>query len=78
VLINGGEITWVDAAESVEEGRSVVVIAGSGRAADTLAAALNGATTEQRAKTLVASGLLQAVNLTDVEQLDDLLQNMLS
>lgn len=78
VLINGGEITWVDAAESVGEGRSIVVIAGSGRAADTLAAALNGNATEPRAHALVASGLLQAVDLNDNEQLENLLQNILA
>lgn len=65
VLVNGGEIAWEDVSQSVKAGRPVVVIAGSGRTADTLAAALRGEAADERARELVASGLLQAINLTD-------------
>jgi len=78
VLINGGEITWIDAAESVEEGRAIIVIAGSGRAADIIADALEGNSTEQRAKRLVSSGLLQAVDLECSEQLESILHGILA
>jgi hypothetical protein len=63
VVINGGEVTFDDAARSVEAGRPVLVVAGSGRAADTMAAALQEESQDKRATELVASGLLQAVDL---------------
>ncbi len=78
VLINGGEITWVDAAASVSEGRSIVVIGGSGRAADRLTAALSGHSTDQRSKPLINSGLLQAIDLGDRDQLETVLQEILA
>jgi hypothetical protein len=63
VVINGGEVTFDDAARSVEAGRPVLVVAGSGRTADTMAAALQEKGQDRRAAELVASGLLQAVDL---------------
>lgn len=65
ILVNGGEVAWTDAAEAVKAGHPVIVIAGSGRTADELAAALHGEVTDERARQLVASGLLHAVNLDD-------------
>ncbi|MEH2307154.1 hypothetical protein [Nostoc sp.] len=67
VLLNGGEITFDDAFSSVNTGRLVVVIAGSGRTADILADALRGEGTDERAKKLAKSGILQYVNLIDIE-----------
>lgn len=78
VLINGGEVTWKDAAESVDAGRPIVVIGGSGRAADALVAALNGKVTDGRAKKLLASGLLRAVNLENDSGLVDAVQTILA
>jgi hypothetical protein len=63
VVINGGEVTFDDAARSVEAGRPVLVVAGSGRTADTMAAALQEKGEDRRAAELAASGLLQAVDL---------------
>ncbi|HEY9801282.1 MAG TPA: hypothetical protein V6D25_13060 [Leptolyngbyaceae cyanobacterium] len=63
VLINGGEITFLDALNSVIAGRLVMVIAGSGRTADKLVSALHGDVTDERAKQLAASGCLQAIDL---------------
>ncbi|TAE60777.1 MAG: hypothetical protein EAZ76_02080 [Nostocales cyanobacterium] len=63
VLINGGEITFVDAVNSVCAGRLVMVIAGSGRTADKLASALHGDVTDERCKELAASGCLQTMEL---------------
>ena len=63
VLINGGEITWKDASQSVKADRSIIVIAGSGRTADSLAAALHGQSNDKRAESLVASGLVRAIDL---------------
>ncbi|MBC1221617.1 hypothetical protein GNF10_21815 [Nostoc sp. UCD121] len=67
VLLNGGEITFDDAFSSINTGRLVVVIAGSGRTADILADALRGEGTDERAKKLAKSGILQYVNLIDIE-----------
>ena len=68
VLLNGGEITFEDAFSSVNSGRLVVVIAGSGRTADILADALRGQATDERAKKLAKSGTLQYIDLIDIEK----------
>jgi hypothetical protein len=65
VLINGGEVTWKDALQNVEAGRVIVVVAGSGRTADQLAAGLRGEPTDDRAHALIESGLVQAVELNE-------------
>ncbi|MFE4107328.1 hypothetical protein [Almyronema epifaneia] len=80
VLINGGGITWKDAACSLEENRPIVVISGSGRTADILATALRGDPVEdERAASLVNSGLLQAVELEgEGDYLADVLQAKLT
>lgn len=82
VLLNGGEITFDDAFSSVNTGRLVVVIAGSGRTADILADALRGEGTDERAKKLAKSGILQYVNLIDiengVENLGQIIKDLLS
>jgi hypothetical protein len=65
VIVNGGEVTLDDAARSVEANRPVVVLAGSGRTADALAAALAREPADKRVAALAASGLLQAVDLAD-------------
>jgi hypothetical protein len=63
VLVNGGEIAFEDAAASVDAGRRVLVLEGSGRAADVIAAALRGDSDEERAKALGESGLVHAVDV---------------
>ncbi|BAY74155.1 hypothetical protein NIES25_05650 [Nostoc linckia NIES-25] len=68
LLLNGGEITFKDAFYSINAGRLVVVIAGSGRTADILASALVGNTTDDRAQELAKSGKLQCINLIDIEK----------
>jgi hypothetical protein len=79
VLINGGEITFVDALSSVTAGRLVIAIAGSGRTADKLALALRGNTTDERATKLAASGKLQTINLdAEREELTKTITNLLS
>jgi hypothetical protein len=61
VLINGGEIAYADVERSVQAGRSVVVVAGSGRTADEFAAALAGESADERAAALIPSGLIRSV-----------------
>lgn len=61
VLVDGGETAWEDVSQSIEFSRMIVAIAGSGRTADKLVGTLRGETTDERARKLVTSGLLQAV-----------------
>jgi SLOG in TRPM, prokaryote len=61
VLVNGGEIAWTDVAESVSAGRPVLAVAGTGRTADALVAALADGPKDDRAARLVATGLVLAV-----------------
>lgn len=63
LLINGGKIAWMDVTYSVQAERQVIVMAGSGRTADTLAAMLRGEQPESQPSGLTASGLVQAVDL---------------
>ena len=65
VVVNGGDVTLDDAARSVDAGRPVLVVAGSGRTADELAAALRAPGQDKRAAKLAASGLVRAVELDD-------------
>lgn len=65
MVVNGGEVTFDDAARSVDAGRPVLVVAGSGRAADELAAAVAEPGQDRRAARLAASGLVQVVELGD-------------
>ncbi|MEC4817205.1 MAG: hypothetical protein SAK29_28640 [Scytonema sp. PMC 1069.18] len=79
VLINGGEITFLDATNSVIAGRLVIVIAGSGRTADKLVSALHGEATDKRAEQLAASGKLQIIHLeAGVEKLTHIITHLLS
>lgn len=78
VLINGGEVTWKDAASSVDAKRSIVAIAGSGRTADILVAALQGTVTDDRALPILKSGLLQSVDLKDSHKLENVLKKIMT
>lgn len=65
VLINGGEIAFQDAANSVAADRPVLVIKGTGRAADRIAAALDGDPADAQTAQLAGSGLVTAVSWPD-------------
>lgn len=77
VLVNGGEVTWQDAAESVRAARPIVAIAGSGRAADALAIALNGQAADIRTQEILASGLVQSIRLEDLAGLAETIRQFL-
>jgi hypothetical protein len=62
VLINGGEIAFQDVAHSLEADRPVLVIAGTGRTADRIAAAVDGDHTDEQAAQLADSALVTAVS----------------
>jgi len=65
LMINGGGITFQDAAMSVQVHSPVIAVEGSGRAADLVAAALRGEGTDERAIALVESGLVHSIALHD-------------
>ncbi len=73
VLANGGEIAYSDVARSIEAGRPVVVIAGSGRTADAFVDALAGAHADERAAALIDSGLIRSVPMNEPDVLAELL-----
>jgi hypothetical protein len=73
VLVNGGQIAYSDVQHSVDTGRPVVVIAGSGRTADVFVGALAGAPADDRAAALVKSGLICSVSVDEPGVLAELL-----
>jgi hypothetical protein len=65
ILINGGEIAFQDVAHSLAADRPVLVVAGTGRTADKIAAAVNGDRSDERAARLADSHLVSAVSWTE-------------
>jgi hypothetical protein len=65
VLVNGGEIAHTDVQHSLDAGRPVLAVAGSGRTADELARAVRAEPASERAVRLAASGLVRAVDTDD-------------
>jgi hypothetical protein len=70
LAINGGEITYDDVWHSLEDGRPVIVLAGTGRTADAIAAAADGQpadgpTDDPRAAKIAASPNTRIVPLGD-------------
>ena len=65
LLVNGGEITFTDAVKSLEHGYPLVVLAGTGRAADAIAAAATGSNSDPRAQRLAASVVTRIVEVRD-------------
>ena len=79
VLVNGGDVAWKDVTESVDAGLPVIVIGGTGRVADQLAAAIAGDDSDPRAVKLANSGLLQSLSLSEcAEKLPVVLKKALS
>jgi hypothetical protein len=69
VVVNGGEITYTDVRESIERGRPVVVLAGTGRTADVIAGARSGQAADGRAAAIAASPLTEVVAVDDAAAL---------
>lgn len=65
ILANGGPIALRDVESSIAEGRAIVVLAGSGRTADELAAAETA-----RARALHESNLLTVVSVSDADAVE--------
>ncbi len=79
IAINGGNITWLDLHYSVAADRPIITLAGSGRTADKLAAALQGQKTDERATEILAAGHVQAIDLKrEITQLTQTIKEMLS
>lgn len=79
LLVNGGTISFQDVANSIRARRPVLVLAGSGRAADELAAAIRGDRSSPRAMRLLESGLLQIAELeADGETVAQQIKQLLS
>jgi SLOG in TRPM, prokaryote len=78
VLVNGGESAVADVRHSIEAGRRVIVLDGSGRTADALAAAAHGESATPALATLAASGLVHPVDTKDRNALAWLLDDVFS
>jgi SLOG in TRPM, prokaryote len=77
LVINGGQITYDDIARSLERHRSVVVLAGTGRTADDIAAAADGDGEDSRARQIAGSALTRVVDVDDGSALAEALQSIL-
>jgi hypothetical protein len=65
VLANGGQVGYADATASLDAGRPLIVLAGSGRTADEIAAAHRGLPANPRAHLIAASELVSLVDVDD-------------
>lgn len=78
LLADGGDIAYDDAEHSLAEGRSLVVVDGSGRTADDIARAVRGDPgATRRARVVAASGRVTAVPLADRSRLTGMLTSTL-
>jgi hypothetical protein len=77
VLVNGGEIALTDAWYSINFGRDVVVIGGSGGAADTVAAAGSGGEIDGQVAMLATSEAVHVVDASEPSRLARLLIDLL-
>ena len=73
MLVNGGEIAYADVHHSLNEGRPVIVLAGSGRTADAIAWADRDRSADGRAARIAASPLVRVVSVENPETLAELL-----
>lgn len=65
LVVNGGTVTYDDLARSLERGRPVLVVAGTGRAADSIAVAARGDDPDPGASRAAASPLVRVVAPAD-------------
>ena len=77
LVVNGGEITYADVDRSLAGGRPVLVLAGTGRTADAVAAAAAGEEADPRAVRIAASPLTRIVDIADPDSLKRTLQEVL-
>jgi hypothetical protein len=77
LVVNGGEITYADIARSLERRRPVVVLAGTGRTADAIAAATGRNSEDARAGQIAGSPLTRIVSIDERPTLARLLASIL-
>jgi hypothetical protein len=65
VLANGGDVAYDDVRRSLAAGRPVLVLSGTGRAADAIAAAQSGGPADKRAREVATSPLVTSVDFED-------------
>jgi hypothetical protein len=78
LVVNGGEITYRDIAASLDAGRPVIVVGGTGRTADALAAAAAGTAGDDRDAGLVRSPLVRVVQLHDPQAAAEVVAGVLA
>ncbi|HEY2269606.1 MAG TPA: hypothetical protein VGI96_43785 [Streptosporangiaceae bacterium] len=78
LVVNGGEITYDDIEHSLRDGRPVLVLAGTGRTADAIAAAASGQDGDPRAARAAASPGTRVVPLDDPAALRASIRSVLS
>lgn len=78
LVINGGEITYDDIDRSLQAGRPVVVVAGTGRTADAIAASARGDTEDSRAEMVAADPGTRIVPLNDPQVLYETIEAILA
>ena len=66
ILVNGGEIAFTDVSSSLEHRRPVVVLAGTGRTADAIAAAREASGADSRADRIAGSPLTTIIPVHDL------------
>jgi hypothetical protein len=78
LVINGGQITYDDIDHSLQAGRPVVVVAGTGRTADAIAASARGDTEDSRAEMVAADPGTRIVPLNDPQVLYEAIEVILA
>ena len=78
LVVNGGQITYDDIDHSLLAGRPVIILAGTGRAADTIAAAAHGETGDPKATQAAASPGTRIVSLDDPQALYSAIESILA
>src|SRR5260370_19159130 len=78
LVVNGGQITYDDIRHSIQASRPVIVLAGTGRTADAIAAAARGHADDPRAAQVAASPLTQVVSIADTRTLYSAIESILA
>lgn len=78
LVVNGGQITYDDIDHSLEANRPVIILAGTGRAADAIAAAARGDTGDPKAARVAASPGTRIVSCDDPQALCSAIESILA
>jgi hypothetical protein len=78
LVVNGGEVTYDDIRHSLQAGRPVIVVAGTGRTADAIAAAARGRAADPPAARVAASPGTRIVALDDPRALYSAIESILA